>query len=136
MGKARWFLAFTPNTEINILAAQIAHYTFNVPEILVLSTRDQDETLHGMLSDIGARRVENDLVNLTAWDQKHRNQEKAGDSVEIEVDEAQSASDFLAQMHEQSELFLPLTVKREEHIMPFFAVKDLQLGDKVMIRKA
>ncbi len=136
MTQARWFLAFTPNTEINILAAQIARYTFNVPEILVLSTRSEDETLHGMMSDIGARCIENDQVNLTAWDQQHRGQTETDQTVEVEVDEALSASTFLAQMHEKSGMFLPLTVKREEHIMPFFAVKDLKLGDKVMISKA
>ncbi len=129
LGQARWFLALTRNTEVNILTAQIARNIFNVPEILVLSTRSEESTLRSMLSDIDAHCIEDNLVNLTLWDQN--GDDEPVHPVEITVDQPSSVSAFLQQMHEKSVLFLPLTVMQGNRMVPFFAAHKLETGDRV-----
>ncbi|MEQ9030978.1 MAG: hypothetical protein RLP44_19845, partial [Aggregatilineales bacterium] len=116
----------------NILSAQIAKNVFDVPEIMVLSTRSDEATLRSMLSDIGAYCIDNNVVNLTEWDQ----QNEQGDGfqpVEIQVDSPLSASAFLSQLQGKSKLFLPLTVSHNGQVTPFFASKNLESGDTVSV---
>jgi len=134
LGQARWFLALTPNTEINILSAQIAEHTFNVPEILVLSSRTEDSTLRRMLTDIGALTIDNNLANLSAWD-KLGDETEAVHSVEIEIEQPLSANDFLEQLREKTDMFLPLTVQRDGEMTPFLSTTELETGDTVTIMK-
>ena len=135
IANTRWFLALPSNTEINILAAQIARQTFDVPEILVLSTRSEEGTLRRMLSDIRAECVENDLANLTAWDQ-HSDQNETIHYDEIEVDTPLSMNSFLQQFREKMALFLPLTVTRGDRVLPFLATETLEAGDQVTILRS
>lgn len=135
LGEARWFLALTPNTEINILAAQIARKTFNVPEILVLSTRSKEGTLRSMLSDISARCIDDDLVNVTAWDQ-YSDLSEPVESSEIEVEHETSAEEFLQQMRDDKQLVLPIAVMQNERLIPFFAAEKLQSGDRITVLKS
>lgn len=99
---------------------------------MVLSTRSDEATLRGLLSDIGAHSIDNNVVNLTEWDVRNENSDVA-QPVEIQVDSPLSISAFLSQMQEKSELFLPLTVRHNGHISPFFASKNLETGDIVSI---
>lgn len=134
LGEARWFFALTPNTEINILAAQIAHNTFNVPEIFVLSTRAEEGLLRTMLADIKAHCIENDTVNMIAWDH-YSEQNASSNAVDIAVKDEVDSDTFLKQLKENSGLFLPLTVTRDSEKLPFLAVNKLEEGDQVTILK-
>lgn len=135
LGEARWFLALTPNTEINILAAQIARKSFNVPEILVLSTRSEEGTLQSMLTDISARCIDDRLVNVTAWDQ-YSDLSEPVEPVEVEVEHETSPEAFLQKMRKENRLFLPITVMQDERLIPFFGAGKLQSGDRIKVLKS
>ena len=88
-----------------------------------------------MLSDIRAECVENDLANLTAWDQ-HSDQNETIHYDEIEVDTPLSMNSFLQQFREKMALFLPLTVTRGDRVLPFLATETLEAGDQVTILRS
>lgn len=68
MDQARQFLALLPNTELNILSAQIANNVFSVPEIYVLLTRSENGSLLNLVAEIGAQPIHKDELNITSWD--------------------------------------------------------------------
>ena len=75
MGQARRFFALAPNTEVNILSAQIAHNVFSVPEIHVLLTRSENGSLLNLVSEIEAHPIESHELNITSWDEQSFHEE-------------------------------------------------------------
>ena len=70
MGQARRFLALLPNTELNILSAQIAGNVFGVPDMHVLLTRSENGSLLTLISEIGAQPIHSHDLNITKWDEE------------------------------------------------------------------
>jgi Kef-type K+ transport system membrane component KefB len=127
---AHWFLALTANTEVNILAAQLARNVFNVPEIGVLLTRSEKGSLTNMLSEIGAAAIDDKLFDFTGWNQRlvnHRDFE----TIEIDIDMPINVSAFLEDLDDDS---IPLVVMSENgQRVPFITVERLKAGETVVV---
>jgi Trk K+ transport system NAD-binding subunit len=71
----RSFVSLTGNSEINVLAAQVAHESFLIPHIHVLLS-PTDEAAHvSLLKPIGGSTIFSRKIELDKWDHKiqHRN---------------------------------------------------------------
>lgn len=132
---ARWVLALTPNTEVNVLVAQHVRNAFAVPEIFVLLTRTEEGALQSMVADIPAKPINNTDIDLSHWDEllHHKNDIEP---VEIEVDTTIDVYRLLEQVRNSHETFLPVAISRNGQWMPFASVKSLDAGDKLIILQA
>lgn len=128
LGEARWFLAITPNTETNILAAQIAQNVFAVPEIFVHLTRDEKGVLRNMLAEIGAQPFHNQDWSIEDWD-KHLSSNSAVNLVEVPVTEPVNVTDFQT----SKERAIPLALIKNDERIPFMAATTLDVGDAVVM---
>lgn len=132
IGEARWFIALTRNTEINILAAQLARNVFEVPEIIVLLTRSEQGSLLNLLSEIGAIPIHNQDLNIRQWDEHlaHNGELKP---VEVPVQETISATKMVAELRDNNPSSLPLAVVQNGSRIPFPAVDTLNSGDVLLL---
>lgn len=132
LAEARWFLALTPNTETNILAAQLSRNVFEVPEAYVLITRKDKGSLSNLLGEISAYPIRGQDLNIDKWDKELVNGD-LGAPVEVEVSEATAVIDFLENLHKNGKPFLPLAITQNGQRVPFPSVDTLQPGDKVLM---
>lgn len=132
IAQARWFLALTANTEVNLLAAQLARNVFDVPEVYVRLTRTEKGALRNLVAEIGATPVYDEAVNMTIWDT--RLGESAGTQrVEMHIDTATTSDAFLAQLQQNLPMPLPIAVSQNGQVSPFAAVQTLDAGDTVIL---
>ena len=131
IGEARWFIALTRNTEINILAAQLARNVFEVPEIVILLTRSEEGSLLNLVSEIGAIPIHNQDLNIRKWDEKLA---QNGDfkPVEVPIQETISATEMFDKLRATNPASLPLAVVQNGSRVPFPAVETLNSGDIVL----
>jgi len=132
MGEARWFLALTTNTEINMLAAQLARNVFLVPETYVLLTRSEKGSLLNMLSEIGAYPIFNHELDIDEWDDHILRNQKLKQT-EIKMDGPTSIKSVFEDLRKNGTKFLPLVVARNGHRIPFVAVDMLESGDTLFV---
>lgn len=135
LAEARWFLALTPNTETNILSAQLSKNVFEVPESYVLLTREDDGSLSNLLSEIGAFAIQHSDLNIEEWDAELLTN-KYESTVEIEITEATTVTDMLAKWHADGKPFLPLAITQNGKPIPFASVDELKIGDKIILHQA
>jgi Trk K+ transport system NAD-binding subunit len=132
ISEARWFLALTSNTEINMLAAQLARNIFSVPHVFVLLTRTEKGSLRNMVSEIAAYPIYDGDLNITVWDRLIAHDNKL-ETVEIEVESAADVGAFMEQLRTEGKSFLPLTVDQNGQRIPFVATQTLEVGEKVTL---
>lgn len=132
LAEARWFLALTPNTETNILAAQLSRNVFEVPEAYVLITRKDKGSLSNLLKEIGAYPINGKDLNIDSWDKELLNDDLAT-PIEFEVSETTEIIDILEQLHASGKPFLPLAVAQNDQRVPFPSVDKLKSGDKILM---
>jgi len=130
--QARWVLALTPNTEVNILVAQLVRNAFSVPDIFVLLTRTEKGALRSMLNDIVAKPIDEKDINLTDWDE-HLHHQSELKTLEFEVDQPTDINSLLTEIRKSHEKFLPIAISKDGQMMPFPAINSLDIGDKLII---
>lgn len=129
---ARYFIALTPNTEVNALSAQMARTTFYVPNVLI-STAAQDAGHEMLLSHINGSTLFGAAVTLDDWDHDISHDRVGHEQIrqsQIQVQQDQKAATFFARMQEQRAL-LPLALKREALLIPFHSDLQLEAGNVV-----
>ncbi len=126
---ARLFIAATPNSEVNLLAARIARQTFGVPDIHVALPENTPDSVMAMLGDIGAELLFTRPVDIDSWDadvEQSRTVELTFDTSDDpdHVDEAERQSQDAASLgtlplvvrhNGQTELFDDKTELTEDH---------------------
>ena len=130
---ARWFITLTPNTETNILIAQLARNVFDVPEILVLLTRKKQSAFVNLLTEIGAKAIPMQDLNLQEWDERlvHQGVVK---NTEVKIKESRSAASMRDEMRSSAKPSLPLAVvKHDDERIPFVAADNIASGDIVFV---
>jgi hypothetical protein len=133
IANTRWFLALTANTEINILAAQIARNVFNVPDVYVLLTRTEKGSLSSMLSDIGATGIGDEQFDCTGWDRRLVNSREF-ETIEMKVDVDIKASAFLKDL---DGVGIPLVIVSENgQRVPFLVTEWVEAGATVVVLRA
>lgn len=132
MDQARWVLVLTPNTEVNILVAQLIRNTFSVPDIFVLLTRTEQGALRNILADIMAKPINKTDIDLTDWDERLHHQSELL-TLEFEVDKPIDIDSLLTEIRKSHEKFLPIAISQNGQMMPFNAVKSLDIGDKLIV---
>lgn len=132
ISEARWFIALTPNTEINILVAQLVRNVFDVPEIFVLLTRSERGSLISLLDEISARPILIQDLNLQEWDDLILHK-KIVKETEIAIQETMEASKVRDEMRERDKPILPLAVTHDGQRIPFIAADTLDSGDVVLL---
>lgn len=128
--EARWFLSLTSNTEVNMLAAQLARNTFNVPYVYALLTRTEKGSLREMLSDITAIPIFDGDISVTSWDRRILH-DKGVTQADMDIDSPIELGDLIQKMRSEGKSIFPLTVVQNGEILPFSAVQTLNVGDKI-----
>jgi Kef-type K+ transport system membrane component KefB len=126
-GGARTLLAMTANSEVNVLAVQLGHELFAVPELSVLLGRSASDAVGQILSMVGARPMDRTAADIAAWDQHLREGVTVADDVEVGADGAGLPA------LQSSEDVLPLVVTSNDDARLFRAVDDLHPGDRVAV---
>ncbi|MFP4250495.1 MAG: hypothetical protein ACLFU7_12600, partial [Armatimonadota bacterium] len=121
-------LAMTPNAETNIIAAQIAFLTFDVPEIYVMTDERITMGMRTILTDIGAKDMCAFPVDIEEWDYLVSHGRAA--VVERRIEKETTLGAVVEDAG--SEEILPLLVQQEdETTFPCSAV-NLKPGDTVL----
>ena len=117
----------TANAEVNVLAVQLGHELFAVPELSVLLGRSASDAVGQILSMVGARPMDRTAAEIAAWDQHLREGVTVADDLEV------AAGDSGLPALQSSEDVLPLVVTSEDETRLFQAVDDLHPGDRVAV---
>ncbi|MGF1507071.1 MAG: NAD(P)-binding protein [Anaerolineae bacterium] len=131
IGEAGWFFALTGNTETNILAAQLARNTFSVPEIHVLLTGTEKGSLLHLLAEIGAHPIHDNTIHFTTLNKLMNADDTTVETVDIDVKSSLPTKSFMSTNQQDFRIFVPLTVLRNGHTLPFLAQEMLEAGDTV-----
>lgn len=130
IGRTRALIAMTPNSEVNILAAQLARDDFLVPEVHVTLQREPTGSFADMLERVGARPMFDEPVEIGLWDQWVATGRAR--SVEVEVDENTDAEELYQRLRGGRGGF-PLIIERADEILPFASTRELLTGDRVVL---
>lgn len=132
IAEARWFIALTPNTETNVLVAQLAHNVFEVPEIHVLLTRLEGAPIVNLLDEILAKPIMIHDLNIVEWDEQIL-QKNITAHTEVTVQEQKSASSVRDELRSNDVPSLPLAVKQGGLHKPFIATDTLHPDDIIFV---
>jgi hypothetical protein len=125
---AQTFLGLTSNEEVNLLAAQLARETFNVPRVRVLFV-DSDQTLISLIDRTAIQNLPETWHNIEEWD--HWLSHNKTEEVKIRIAEPVETSDFAIES-ETGQGSLPLLVVRNGIYTPFVILNDLERGDELI----
>ncbi len=125
------FIALTGNSEINLLAAQLAGDAFYVPRKIVLVSPSEAGADVDLLEPIGASSMFANKTNILPWIHKiSTNQFKER---KVELKEEISARDWVKQNRDSQNTFLPILIENtEEKIRPFHFDESILPGEKVI----
>lgn len=124
-------IALTTNSEVNLLAAQLAQERFRIPNVYVL-TNDRETGVRQLVSESSSNQLFMTLTDLQNWDYWIAN-EGAREEV-FEIDEPMSIKDGFRWLAEEQEA-LPLMVARNGTSTMYRNVESLAPGDKVIAIK-
>lgn len=127
--RARSFIAFTPNREANVLAAQLARTVFLVPEVFVVTRGDQTGSLDDMLDNIDVKTLLGEGVDIMDWDRWIA--QNRTDRLSLNISESMPPQRLVDSLRDGN-MALPLVVKRNGHRMPFMLADTLEPGDSVL----
>lgn len=131
---AKYFIALTPNTEVNTLSAQMARATFYVPNVFI-SSASQDEGHEMLLSHINGSTLFGTAVSLKDWDHDISHDRVGHEQIrqtQIQVEQASKAESFSIRIKKEGN-FLPLAVKRDKQLIPFHSDLSLKTDDIVIV---
>ncbi|MBC9794594.1 cation:proton antiporter [Sinomicrobium weinanense] len=110
--EAGTFVSLTNNSEINVLAAQLASETMGIPNIYVSLTPSTEGANVELLDPIGASTIFAKKTDPYKWDYKLEN--KAFEEILTEITEHISSRDFLKQISQKEGDILPIFYENGE----------------------
>jgi Kef-type K+ transport system membrane component KefB len=126
---AKMLVAMTPNAEINVLVAQLAHEVFLVPQLYVVTTDNPESGLHWLLKETMVDTLPIRTQELYEWDRRLRQYRVEQVAHRIDTDNTLDHSQYQAPYHHQH---LPLVVRRGSERLLFLEATTLQPGDEVI----
>jgi hypothetical protein len=136
VAEAGCLIAMTPNSRVNVLAAQTAANSYGVPTVLVSLGTTEVHGLDELMQGSDAARLFSYPVDLTSWDVAVTN--GSAREVAIDMEEPPFTIESLDESRggeptdEHSSTVLPLLVIRGEQRIPFAIAGDLERGDTVL----
>ena len=129
--QAAWLVAVTPNSEVNLLAAQLA-VDHGVPEVAVLVGEGHDDGLTRLIADLGASILNGPPVDLTDWD--HAVLTGEAEEVSVVIEEAEmDAIKRRPSVGDAGGDALALAVIGNGERTPFTSRVELHPGDEVVM---
>jgi Kef-type K+ transport system membrane component KefB len=129
--RAAAFLALTPNTEVNVLAAQLAT-GHGVPEVAVLVGDGQRSSFEALLADQGIVRLFPGSVDLLAWDHAVATGTASRRTMVVEEPTKPDRVAGVALVDPADDAELPLAVVGGDETRPWSDAVDLRPGDEVV----
>ena len=131
---AKYFIAMTPNAEINALSSQLAKTIFFVPEVHICQ-HGPGEGHEALIQHIKGATLFGMMVSPEDWDYR-LGHDRVGNElvrvVPITIDQPQP-SHVLVDRLKQSAESLPMVIAREEQFIPFHSNAQLEQGDIVHV---
>ena len=128
---ARYFIALTPNAEVNALSAQLAKSTFFVPEVLVCQ-HSQGEGHEALLDHVKGSTIFGGIVSPDDWDYRIGHDRLGHElvrQIQIPVEQEQPATSFMNRLQDT----LSVAVNRNDEMIPFHNGLQLFEGDVVHV---
>lgn len=136
VAEAGCLVAMTPNSRINVLAAQMAANRYAVDSVLVSLGTSDVEGMAELMEGADAGRLFAQDVDLADWD--YALSHGSAREITIDVDEPPASSDAIDRMlagaartDDRDVTVLPLVVERGEDRIPFAVAGELERGDRV-----
>lgn len=130
-GTMKTFLALTPNPEVNVLAANLAHDVFTISDVKVLLTHAslllRRSTDRQGFTSINA--LWEDIIEWDVWIERGE-----VESVNLMVRKQQNISSLFDEFHGGSDM-LALIIKRGEHLISFPTQDMVKEGDQIIALK-
>ncbi|HPR32863.1 MAG TPA: cation:proton antiporter [Prolixibacteraceae bacterium] len=129
--KMKTIISMTRNSEINILAAQLAHETYSVPEKMVLLSPGKEGAGINLLTPMGASTIFGMKTDLLFWN----NRIDSGIITRMEWDiEKGKASQWIKNEKKRDLSFLPVFIKGVDgQLRPFHYDETFASGEKVIL---
>lgn len=125
--EAGLLVAMTPNTEVNVLVADIAQDDFAVPEIRIASAGDTNGSTDRLLATRSAGPLFDGPVDIERWGRWLDDGQAAVTTVGVDD------PDGMLQRLRSGRSGLPLAVRRDDQVIPFPLVDELRPGDRVRL---
>lgn len=135
VAEAGYLIAMTPNSRVNVLAAQIAANNHAVPSVLVALGSHEADGLTELMQSADAARLFEQPVDLAGWDYAYTMGAAREVTIELDgppftIDAVETQSEEIGR-DDRATALLPLLVIRGEQRIPFAVAGDLERGDRV-----
>jgi Kef-type K+ transport system membrane component KefB/voltage-gated potassium channel Kch len=127
---ARQLIALTANSEVNLLAAQLAHDAFLVPERYVAARTSREPGSGSLLDRVDAEPMFDAPVDTSLWDRWLETGEAGPVTVAVSSSEDPAS---LRDLLRGGRNAYPLTVERDGQHLPFVSVDELLTTDRVHV---
>ena len=125
------FIALTGNSEINLLAAQLARDAFYVPTKIVLISPGEAGADVDLLEPIDASSMFAGKTDILPWIHKIASNDFSEGSMEIEQEMTSRA--WVKQQQERNKVVLPILIENpEKQVRPFHYKEEILPGEKVL----
>ncbi len=126
------FLGFTTNSEVNLLAAQLASRTFLIPDVFVTNIREESMVDAHSLDDTNLKSMLSSTSLMNTWVYHIRNNEYG--ELEETIQDNMTCLEWLKHKNLNKEQFLPFVINTKSgDVIPFYLEGDLIPGDKVLL---
>jgi len=130
IAEAGLLLAVTPNSQVNVLVAQLARKTYFVPTVAIAVTSSLTRSLERLAAEVEAMPLFRDGVSIRSWDDDL--QRDQAHLVEVKVEQDTDGTPLLAGLQSGHSGF-PIAVQRGTKRFPFPLVDDLTPGDLIIM---
>jgi Trk K+ transport system NAD-binding subunit/mannitol/fructose-specific phosphotransferase system IIA component (Ntr-type) len=127
---ARFFIALTPNTEVNALSAQLARTVFYVPNVYIVC-KSSSEGHEALLAHLNGSTLFGNAVRLTEWDYRISH-DRIGQELVRQTHVPMKNHLPARALYDRLQIAgksLPLAIERGEAMLPFHADLQLEPGD-------
>ncbi len=119
-------IAFTPNAEVNVLAAKRSHEEYFVPQIYAAIVSDRDKGLKKQLEIFDGRQLFDRVINISDWDRMIDHDEVILEQINIDSTEPENLRKIFPPES------LPMVIVRDEKKFVFKGFGNLNSGDLVL----
>ena len=130
IAEAGLVLAMTPNSQVNVLVAQLARTTYFVPKVAIAVTSSLTRSLERLAAEVEAMPLFREGVSIRSWDDDL--QREQAHLVEVEVEQETDGTPLLVGLQSGQSGF-PIAVQRGTQRFPFPLVDDLMAGDLIIM---
>jgi len=128
------FIGLTTNSQVNLLAAQLAREAFLIPQVYVAVSGKDSSVGTGLLEKFNAAKLFSATVQLPQWFAAISSS-KFNETIQALTNDQPSA-DWLKEQNLNTDIALPVLIENEEGFIRLFRSDDqLKAGEKVILLK-